>query len=301
MRIVLLGAPGSGKGTQAQRLIERFGLPQISTGDLLRAAVANGTGYGLQAKAAMDAGQLVSDEVVLGIIRDRLAEPDAVRGYVLDGFPRNLVQARALAAMLKQIGKPLDAVVLIEVPYDVIVKRIAGRRSCPKCGAVYNVHDVAPGETLRCRNGADHPALVQRPDDNEATVGKRLEVYEKSTRPLVEHYAGMGLLRRIDGDAPTETVTQRLVGALLQAPAAKTKSKAKAKAKAKAKPKAKATSKSRPKSRAKAGGKSKSKVKTKATSKAKAKSGSKAKVKTKPKAKSKSRPARKPTRRASRR
>lgn len=280
MRIVLLGAPGSGKGTQAQRLIERFGLPQISTGDLLRSAVANGTGYGLQAKAAMDAGQLVSDEVVLGIIRDRLAEPDTLRGYVLDGFPRNLVQARALAAMLKQIGKPLDAVILIEVPYDIIVKRIAGRRSCPKCGAVYNVHDVAPGEALVCRNGADHPPLVQRPDDNEATVGKRLEVYEKSTRPLVEHYAAQGLLRRIDGDAPTDTVTQRLVGALLQAPgAAKKRAGAKGNAGAKAKPKAKA--------RAKANAKSKAKVKTKASPKAKPK------AKAKSKSKSTSRPARK--------
>jgi adenylate kinase len=258
MRIVLLGAPGSGKGTQAQRLVARFGLPQISTGDLLRSAVARGTAYGLQAKAAMDAGQLVSDEVVLGIIRDRLAEADTLRGYVLDGFPRNLVQARALAAMLKGIGKPLDAVVLIEVPYTEIVKRIAGRRSCAKCGAVYNIHDVAPGETLSCRNGADHPPLIQRPDDNEATVRKRLDVYEKSTRPLVDHYAEQGLLRRIDGDAPTETVTQRLVGALLQpapAPARakarpqKAKSKPKAKAKAKAKVTRKAATRSRPRSR----------------------------------------------------
>jgi adenylate kinase len=247
MRIVLLGAPGSGKGTQAQRLVERFGLPQISTGDLLRSAVARGTAFGVQAKAAMDAGQLVSDEVVLGIIRDRLAETDTLRGYVLDGFPRNLVQARALAAMLRQIGKPLDAVVLIEVPYTEIVKRIAGRRSCPKCGAVYNIHDVAPGETLRCRNGADHPPLIQRPDDNEATVTKRLDVYEKSTRPLVDHYAKQGLLRRIDGDAATDTVTQRLVGALLQpTPAAKKAVKKKAvKKKVVAKTKAKAKAKSR--------------------------------------------------------
>jgi adenylate kinase len=268
MRIVLLGAPGSGKGTQAQRLIERFGLPQISTGDLLRSAVARGTPYGLQAKAAMDAGQLVSDEVVLGIIRDRLAEPDALRGYVLDGFPRNLVQARALAAMLKTIGKPLDAVVLIEVPYTEIVKRIAGRRSCPKCGAVYNIHDVAPGETLSCRNGADHPPLIQRPDDNEATVRKRLDVYEKSTRPLVDHYAGQGLLRRIDGDAPTDTVTQRLVGALLQpAPARASKARPRAKVKIKVKPKAAAKTKPATKSKSRARARVKARSRTKAVSK----------------------------------
>lgn len=289
MRIVLLGAPGSGKGTQAQRLIERFGLPQISTGDLLRAAVARGTGYGLQAKAAMDAGQLVSDEVVLGIIRDRLAEPDTVRGYVLDGFPRNLVQARALAAMLRQIGKPLDAVVLIEVPYNVIVKRIAGRRSCPQCGAVYNVHDFAPGETPRCRNGADHPPLVQRPDDNEATVGKRLEVYEKSTRPLVDHYAAQGLLRRIDGDAPTETVTQRLVGALLQAPPA-------AKAKAKAKPRTKTKTKTKTRKTARSKARSQTRVKVKGRAKAKGKVKAKAKPRVKAKAKAKAKAGkRKPT------
>jgi adenylate kinase len=235
MRIVLLGAPGSGKGTQAQRLVERFGLPQISTGDLLRAAVARGTPYGLQAKAAMDAGQLAADEIVLGIIRERLAEPDTLRGYVLDGFPRNLAQARALSAMLNGIGKPLDAVILIEVPYAQIVRRIAGRRSCTKCGAIYNVHDVAPGQVLRCKNGADHPPLVQRPDDNEATVAKRLEVYEKSTRPLIDHYAEMGLLRKINGDAATDMVTARLVAALLQPAAATRKRKAKAKAKGRSK------------------------------------------------------------------
>lgn len=248
MRIVLLGAPGSGKGTQAQRLVQRFGLPQVSTGDLLRSAVARGTPYGLRARAAMDAGQLVADDIVLGIIRERLAEPDAARGYVLDGFPRNRAQARALAAMLKAIGRPLDAVVLFNVPYGEIVKRIAGRRSCPKCGAVYNIHDVPPGAPLRCSNGPDHPALVQRPDDNEGTVAKRLDVYEKQTRPLIEHYTSLGLLRSIDANAPADMVTARLIGALLQPvkkkvarkPAAKRKTPAaKRKAVAKRKPPAK--------------------------------------------------------------
>lgn len=221
MRIVLLGAPGSGKGTQAQRLVQRFGLPQISTGDLLRSAVARGTAYGLQARAAMDAGQLVADDIVLGIIRERLAEPDAARGYVLDGFPRNLAQARALAVMLKSIGQPLDAVVLFNVPYGEIVRRIAGRRTCPQCGAIYNIHDVLPGFELRCTNGADHPPLVQRPDDNESTVKRRLEVYEKQTRPLINHYESLHLLRAIDANAPPDMVTSRLIGALLQPAPAK--------------------------------------------------------------------------------
>jgi len=182
----------------------------------LRSAVARGTAYGLQAKAAMDAGQLVADDIVLGIIRERLAEPDAARGYVLDGFPRNQAQARALAAMLKAIDRPLDAVLLFNVPYGEIVKRIAGRRTCSKCGAVYNIHDVPPGAPLRCTQGADHPAPVQRPDDNEATVSRRLEVYEKQTRPLIDHYARQGLLRAIDANAPPDVVTSRLIGALLQ-------------------------------------------------------------------------------------
>jgi len=216
MRIVLLGAPGSGKGTQAQRLVSRFGLPQISTGDLLRAAVAKGTTYGVQAKAAMDAGQLVSDDIVLGIIRDRLAEPDVARGYVLDGFPRNIAQAQALTTMLGEIGQPLDAVVQLEVPYGEIVKRIAGRRTCPACGAIYNIHDVPPGSVLRCTNSPDHPPLVQRPDDNEATVRNRLEVYEQKTRPLIDHYAAQGLLRTIDASAAPDIVTQRLIAVLLR-------------------------------------------------------------------------------------
>jgi adenylate kinase len=232
MRIVLLGAPGSGKGTQAQRLIARFGLPQISTGDLLRAAVAKGTTYGVQAKAAMDAGQLVADEIVLGIIRERLAEPDVARGYVLDGFPRNIAQARALSAMLGEIGQPLDAVVQLNVPYGEIVKRIAGRRTCPACGAIYNIHNVPPGAELRCTQSPNHPPLVQRPDDNEATVSKRLEVYDKQTRPLIEHYAAQGLLRTIDASAAPDIVTQRLIGALLQPAAKARKRKAAGKRKA---------------------------------------------------------------------
>jgi adenylate kinase len=209
-----MGAPGSGKGTQSQRLVERFGIPQISTGDLLRSAVARGTEYGRRAKAAMDAGHLVDDQIVLGIFRERLAEPDAQRGFILDGFPRNQAQARALQTMLAAIGKPLDAVVLFEVDYDVIIKRISGRRSCQQCGRVYNIGDPGLGNPPRCPACADHPPLVQRRDDEEATVRRRLEVYERETRPVAELYASQGLLRTIDADGPVDEVTQRLLASL---------------------------------------------------------------------------------------
>jgi adenylate kinase len=219
MRIVLMGAPGAGKGTQAQRLIEHFGIPQISTGDLLRDAVTRGTGYGLKAKAAMDSGALVADEIVLGIIRERLAEPDTARGFILDGFPRNLPQAQALSAMLSSIGKPLDAVVLFEVDYAEIVRRISGRRTCPQCGRVFNIHTQPLGTPPRCDRCEEHPVLVQRRDDEEATVKRRLQVYEEQTRPLADHYAAQGLLRVVQADAPVDEVTARLIRVLEQLPA----------------------------------------------------------------------------------
>src|SRR6185437_9846687 len=145
----LMGAPGAGKGTQAQRLVKHFGIPQISTGDLLRDAVGRGTALGRRAKAAMDSGALVADEIVLGIIRERLGEADAARGFILDGFPRNLAQAQALSAMLSSIGKPLDAVVLFEVDYAEIVRRISGRRNCAQCGRVFNIHTQSLGSPPR--------------------------------------------------------------------------------------------------------------------------------------------------------
>jgi adenylate kinase len=214
MRIVLLGAPGSGKGTQAQRLVARLGIPQVSTGDLLRSAVARGTVYGLRAKAAMDAGQLVADEIVLGILGERLAEGDAVSGYVLDGFPRNRVQAEALAAMLASIGQPLDAVILFEVNYGEIARRISGRRNCPGCGTIYNVNEPATAGLVRCTSCADAPLLVQRPDDNEQTVIRRLAVFDEQTRPLIDHYRSLGLLRTINALGTVDEVTARLLAAL---------------------------------------------------------------------------------------
>lgn len=224
MRIVLLGAPGSGKGTQSQRLVERHGIPQISTGDLLRAAVARGTDLGLKAKAAMDAGRLVDDDIVLGMIRERLAEPDAQRGFILDGFPRNLAQARALEAMLRELGKPLDAVVQMDVDYGELTRRISGRRTCADCGRVFNVLTCPPGhaESEICpKNGGPH-RLFQRPDDNEATVAERLKVYDEKTKPLTEFYRDRGMLRSIDAEGEVDEVTHRLEMALesFSAPAA---------------------------------------------------------------------------------
>jgi adenylate kinase len=222
MRIVLLGAPGSGKGTQSQRLVERFGIPQISSGDLLRAAVARGTELGRQAKAAMDGGRLVDDSLVLGMIRERLGEADVRRGFILDGFPRNLDQAHALDRLLQALGQPLDAVVQLEVDYSELVGRISGRRTCSDCGRVFNLLTSPPSgpDELCPKTGAPH-RLFQRPDDNEATVRERLRVYDEQTRPLIEFYRARGLLRVINAEGDVEQVTQRLVLALSQpAPAA---------------------------------------------------------------------------------
>jgi adenylate kinase len=248
MRIVLLGAPGSGKGTQAQRLVARFGIPQISTGDLLRSAVARGTELGLRAKAAMDAGGLVADEIVIGIIRERLGQPDAVAGYVLDGFPRNLAQARALATMLAGINAPLDAVVAFVVDYAEIARRISGRRSCPNCGSIFNVHDATTRGITHCTHCAAAPALMQRPDDNEQTVQRRLAVYDEQTRPLIAHYRAQRLLRTIDAQGGVDEVTARLIAALAapaSAPSAASAARAAPRRRAKRKPASKPKSRSR--------------------------------------------------------
>ena len=214
MRIVFLGAPGSGKGTQSQRLIERHGIPQISTGDLLRAHVREGTELGRRAKAVMDAGQLVDDQTILGMVRERLAQPDAAKGFILDGFPRTLPQAEGLETMLADIGQPLDAVILFNIESALLVQRILGRRSCQDCGRVFNVHTAPVPNPPPCGGQCTTPRLLQRPDDEEATVAKRIGVYEQQTKPLVGFYAGKGLLRSIEADAALEVVTARVEQAL---------------------------------------------------------------------------------------
>jgi adenylate kinase len=219
MRIILLGAPGSGKGTQSQRLVERHGIPQISTGDLLRAAVKNGTPLGLRAKAAMDAGALVDDEIVLGMVRERLAEDDTQRGFILDGFPRTLVQAQALGAMLNEMGKPLDAVVLLDVDRDLLLKRISGRRSCQDCQKVFNVFTSPVPEGEVCGKTGEPHRLFQRSDDNESAVAERLREYDAKTKPLIDFYSAQDLLRSIPAEGDVEEITSRL-NAVLHVPSA---------------------------------------------------------------------------------
>jgi adenylate kinase len=288
MRIVLLGAPGSGKGTQSQRLVQRFGIPQISTGDLLRSAVARGTPLGKQAKAAMEAGRLVDDALVLGMIQERLADADVARGFILDGFPRNIAQAEALDVMLKDLGKPLTAVVQMEVPYVELTRRIAGRRSCQNCGRVYNIYSMPVGAALVCPKCPGNPPLFQRPDDNEATVVERLKVYEAQTRPLVDYYGKQGLLQSIDAQDSVDAITDLLVG-VLTSPAGRrarltggTPSKAKAKTKVKAKTRPRAKPKAKAKAKAKARPKAKRKVRSRPAPKAKASKSRRTPVKRRP-------------------
>jgi adenylate kinase len=212
LRIVFLGAPGSGKGTQAQRLMAEHGTVQLSTGDLLREAVAAGTPLGQRAKAAMDAGELVSDDIVLGMIRDRLRRDDTAAGFVLDGFPRNLAQARALEVMLAGIDRPLDAAVLIDVDFDILLKRLTGRRTCSLTGKLLNIHFSPKAELEACTSAGGQ--LIQRVDDNEETISNRLKVYRTQTEPVVEYYRNAGLLREVNGEGGVDEVYARVTAAL---------------------------------------------------------------------------------------
>ena len=215
MRIVLLGAPGSGKGTQTQRLQRDAGLPQVSTGDLLREAVAAGTELGLRAEAAMAAGKLVSDSLVLAMIKARLAADDAAGGYVLDGFPRNLPQALGLDTILADLDQQLDAAVLMDVDFDILMKRLTGRRTCSKTGKLLNIHFSSQAELEACLEAGGE--LLRRDDDNEDTIRRRLEVYTRETEPLIELYRGRGLLRVVDAGGRVDDVYARL-RAVLGAP-----------------------------------------------------------------------------------
>jgi adenylate kinase len=206
MRIVLLGAPGSGKGTQGEKLVAHYGIPKISTGDALRAAVAAGTDLGKKAKAAMDAGKLVDDAIVLGMIRERLAQPDAQKGFILDGFPRNIAQADALQKLLEDLKRPLEAVVLLNIDLGILFKRLTGRRICEGCGRVFNIYTSPEASLRHCDKCGEKAKLIQRPDDKEEVIGKRLEVFEAQTKPLIKFYQELGLLRAVDADADVDTV-----------------------------------------------------------------------------------------------
>lgn len=212
MRIVLLGAPGSGKGTQAKKLMAERNIPQISTGDILRAAVAAGTEYGEQAKKIMDAGEFVPDDVMLGIIRDRLGEDDASGGFILDGFPRTQQQALDLEDLLEKMGQPLDSAILMDVDFDVLLKRLTGRRTCSLTGKLLNVYFSPQEELDACTEAGGE--LIQREDDNEETIGNRLEVYRSQTEPLIEFYQGKDKLQTIDADGSIDEVYARFISAL---------------------------------------------------------------------------------------
>ena len=206
--VILLGAPGAGKGTQAERIVAGFGLPHISTGEMLRAAVASGTEMGREAQKYMESGALVPDEVVIGVVRERLAEPDALAGFLLDGFPRTIPQAEQLDAMLAGAGRAVTHVVLIDVPADELVQRIAGRRSCARCGKLYNVTFDPPKTDGVCDVCGGE--LTQRADDNEETVRNRLAVYEEQTAPLIGYYTERGVLESAfgGGKLPDEVYAQ---------------------------------------------------------------------------------------------
>lgn len=214
MKLILLGPPGAGKGTQAKMLTDRFDIPQISTGDILRAAVKEGTPMGVKAKSFMDAGGLVPDEVVVGIVRERLQKEDCSTGFILDGFPRTVPQADALKQNLAELGKELDAVVSLAVDAEALVERLTGRRTCKDCGKGYHVKFDPPAAQDLC--DACGGSLVQRDDDREETIRKRLEVYDQQTSPLVAYYQGEGLLAEIDGMQDMGKV-QELILASLQA------------------------------------------------------------------------------------
>jgi len=229
MRIVLMGAPGSGKGTQAQRLVNQFGIPQISTGDILRQHRKEGTELGKRADAIMAKGLLVDDATMLDIIRDRVAQPDAKNGFILDGFPRTQTQAEGLTKLMGDLGTPLDAVVLFDVSAEELVRRISGRRTCSLCNKVFNIHTAPPASPATdCVPDSTEHQLFQRKDDEEATVAERLRVYAQQTQPVLSYYSDAGLLRTVRAEGALEEITQRLRDALSQKvkPAAPAKKRA---------------------------------------------------------------------------
>jgi adenylate kinase len=213
MRLILLGPPGAGKGTQATRIRDRYRIPQLSTGEMLREAVAKGTEVGREAKSIMEAGNLVSDEIINRIVAERIDEPDCAGGFILDGFPRTIPQAEALERMLAERGLKLDAVVEIRVDNEALVERISGRFSCAKCGAGYHDSFKPTREPGVC-DACGSTGFVRREDDNAETVKARLAAYEAQTAPLLPFYRGRGLVRAVDGMAPIDEVTASIWRAL---------------------------------------------------------------------------------------
>jgi len=212
MRLVFMGAPGSGKGTQAKKLMDRYAIPQISTGDLLRAEKAAGTELGKKVKAVMEAGRLVSDEIVVNIIRGRLKNPDTKNGFILDGFPRSIAQAEALDKVLAEEKQPLDKGVLLDVDFDKLLKRLTGRRTCKTCGHLYNIYYSPPKKAGVC--DIDGGELLQRADDNETTIRERLKVYQDQTAPLIDYYKKQGKFTSVDGEGSVDEIFKRIQSVL---------------------------------------------------------------------------------------
>lgn len=212
MNLILLGAPGAGKGTQAKIIVEKYKIPQISTGDMLRDAVAKGTELGKKAKEFMEQGKLVPDEIVVSIVKERLKQRDCKNGFILDGFPRTIAQAEALDKIMEEMGKKIDAVININVPEEEIVKRIVNRRTCRKCGAIYHlIYDPPKKDEICDKCGGE---LYQRDDDREEVIRERFAVYRKKTEPLIEYYRKKGILNDVDGSKHIEEVKKEILSVL---------------------------------------------------------------------------------------
>ncbi|MDI3472108.1 MAG: adenylate kinase [Thermotogaceae bacterium] len=212
MNLLFMGPPGAGKGTQAKRISQKYNIPHISTGDMLREAVAKGTELGLKVKEVMERGELVSDELINEIVEERLSQKDCDNGFILDGYPRTLVQAQSLDEILKKLSKKLDRVIFVDVPEERLVLRITSRRVCPKCGRVYNLISLKPKVDEQCDDCG--VKLLQRDDDKEETVRQRYKVYMESTQPLINYYKEKGILEVVDGDRDIDVITKDILNIL---------------------------------------------------------------------------------------